>query len=254
MELPHIEAFYREMKSQGFGLITVTQDAGSEVLKMVDYNGITHPIVCGAKQVFEKYHAYDGKHYLIGSDGKILAAFSKLGISIPIIERELAKHGITRATTKISAKTTIAVPGLKVAPVPQKPPVVWSAPVAPVAGAAGSKLSVNLSVAIAPGWYIYALSQKPGGPTPLEITMPANQPFKLAGPIVEPKPEVKFDAGFGMEVLQLKLGGQFAMPVTVGKAPPGKRTIVVEARYQACNASICLPAKTDRVEIPIVIK
>ena len=250
-----MEAFYREMKSQGFGLITVTQDAGSEVLKMVDYNDITHPIVCGAKDVFTKYHAYDGKHYLIGSDGKILAAFSKLGISIPIIERELAKHGIKRASTKIPSRAATG-PALKIASIQQKAkdPVIWSGPKAPVSGAAGAKLPVSIGVTIAPGWYIYALSQKPGGPTPLTITVPADQPFRLAGPVTEPKPEVKFDAGFGMEVLQLKGDGQFALPLTVAKTTPGKRTIVVEARYQACNANLCLPAKTDRIEIPVVLK
>ena len=99
MELPHVEKFYREMKSKGFGLITVTSDQAPEVLKMVDYNGITHLIVSDTAnpatgKVYEKYHAYDGKHYLIGSDGTILAAFSKIGISLPILRKELAKHGI----------------------------------------------------------------------------------------------------------------------------------------------------------------
>ena len=154
-----------------------------------------------------------------------------------------------------AAPVRAAVPGLKVAAPPQKDPVVWSAPATPVTGAVANKqFSVNMTVTIAPGWYIYALSQKPGGPTPLEITVPANQPFKLAGSITEPKPEVKFDPSFGMEVHHLKAGGAFVLPVTVLKAPPGKRMMVVEARYQACNSNICLPAKTDRVEIPVVFK
>ena len=99
MELPHAEALHRELNSQGFALLTVTQDPGSEVLKMVEYNGITHSIVSDNADpvngnVYKKYHAYDGKHYLIGSDGTILAAFSKLGVSIPILKKELAKYGI----------------------------------------------------------------------------------------------------------------------------------------------------------------
>ncbi len=99
MELPHVEKFYREFKSKGFGLITVTSDKAPDVLKMVEHNGITHPIVSDSEDpqsgsVYEKYHAYDGKHYLIGPDGTILAAFSKLGISLPVLKRELAKHGI----------------------------------------------------------------------------------------------------------------------------------------------------------------
>ena len=99
MELPHVEKFYRETRSKGFGLLTVTSDKAPEVLKMVEYNAITHPIVSDTAdpatgKVYEKYRAYDGKHYLIASDGTILAAFSKIGISLPILKRELAKHGI----------------------------------------------------------------------------------------------------------------------------------------------------------------
>jgi phosphoglycolate phosphatase-like HAD superfamily hydrolase len=100
VELPHVEKFYREMKSKGFGLITVTSDPAPEVLKMVEYNGITHPIVCdtavypATSKVYDQYHAYDGKHYLIGSDGTILAAFSKIGISLPVLKAELAKHAV----------------------------------------------------------------------------------------------------------------------------------------------------------------
>jgi peroxiredoxin len=100
VELPHVEKLFRDFKPKGFGLITVTSDKAPDVLKMVEYNGITHPIVSDtadpqAGKVYEKYHAYDGKHYLIGPDGTILAAFSKLDVSLPVLKRELAKHGIS---------------------------------------------------------------------------------------------------------------------------------------------------------------
>ncbi len=103
MELPHVEKFYREMKGKGFGLVTMTADAAADVRKVVEYNGITHPIVPdaggqAADTVYSKYHAYDGKHYLIASDGTILATFSKIGISLPGLRRELAKHGIVTST------------------------------------------------------------------------------------------------------------------------------------------------------------
>ena len=146
------------------------------------------------------------------------------------------------------------------APAPQsaastaKQPVVWSGPAAPVTAASGSKASVSIAATIAPGWHIYALSQAAGGPTPLEITMPASQPFKMAGQIVSSKPEVKFDAGFGMNVDLLTGRAEFALPVTVSKTAPGKQSMVVEARYQACNANLCLPARTDRIDVPVVIK
>lgn len=103
MELPHVEKLYGELKSQGFALLTITRDSAASVVQMVEYNGITHPIVSDTDdpdsgKVFEKYHAYDGKHYLIDSEGTILAVFSKLGVSVPILRRELAKHGIPVAS------------------------------------------------------------------------------------------------------------------------------------------------------------
>ena len=253
MELPHVEALHRELKDQGFSLLTVTKDSAADVLKMVEYNGITHPIVSDTDKVFEKYHAYDGKHYLIAGDGTILAAFSKLGISIPILRRELEKHGIRSSSSRATAPAQSAAPATT-GQAPAKQPVVWSAPAAAVSGTASGKFSVSAAVTIAPGWYIYAQSQAPGGPLPLAITLPANQPFTLAGTIAAPKPDVKFDPGFGMEVHQHRTGGAFVLPVTAAAASPGRRTIIVEARYQACNSTVCLPAKTDRIEIPVVIK
>jgi hypothetical protein len=100
VELPHVEKFYQERKAQGFGLVTLTADSVADVLKVVEYNAITHPMVPdaggpGTDTVYSNYHAYDGKHYLIASDGTIVATFSKVGISLPILERELAKRGIS---------------------------------------------------------------------------------------------------------------------------------------------------------------
>jgi hypothetical protein len=255
VELPHAESLYRELKDQGLALVTVTQDAGASVLKMVTYNGITHPIVSDTAKVYENYHAYDGKHYLIGPDGTILAAFSKLGVSIPILKRELAKHGVAPASAPGAAVPRVmlaqaARPGTVGAP----PPVVWSGPVAALTATAGSKLPVNITAAIGSGWHIYALTQAAGGPTPLKISMPDTQPFKLAGTIVSSKPEVIFDPGFGIDVHHLKGRAEFTLPVVVSKAAPGRRTMAIEARYQACNATLCLPAKTDRLEVPVVIK
>ena len=103
MELPHIEKLYRQLKEAGFGLITVTHDSSSSVARMVQYNGITHPIVSdveSAAQVFERYRAYDGKHYLIDSTGTIVKAYSKLGISIPILKQDLMRFGVDTVAAK----------------------------------------------------------------------------------------------------------------------------------------------------------
>lgn len=99
VELPHLEKLYREFKDKGFMVVTITHDSASSVRRMVDYNGITHPILIETAdpvkgQAYEKYGAYDGKHYFINSEGRITAVYSKVGISIPLIRQELAKLGI----------------------------------------------------------------------------------------------------------------------------------------------------------------
>jgi cytochrome c biogenesis DsbD-like protein len=246
--------FYRELRPQGFGLLTVTQDPAVDVIKMVEYNGITHPIVSDSKvpateSVYAKYHAYDGKHYLIRSDGTIVATFSKLGISLPVLRKELAKHGIGPSTSAAPPKVTPA-PGA----VSRAEPVTWKLSAAPAAPAPGATLSVALAATIAPGWRIYAMNQGGGGPTPLEIRLGAG-PFRLARAVTFSPPEVKFDPNFGADVSLHQERAEFVLPVTVAAGTKaGRQSIVVEARYQACNATICLPPQTDTVRLPITIK
>jgi hypothetical protein len=254
VELPHAEKLYRELKSQGFALLTVTSDPAPEVLKMVEHHGITHPIVSDSKDpatglVFEKYHAYDGKHYLIGSNGKILAVFSKLGVSIPILRRELARHGIGSADGPAVMSPTPAA-----APQDGGLPVVWKATPAASSLRAGGTVRVTLSVAIATGWHIYAMTQGPGGPTPLGIEVPKGQPFTLAGKIQAPPPDVTFDQNFRIDVAQHEGSARFVLPVAVApSAAAGKTSMSVSARYQACNASICLPPETVTLRVPVTI-
>ena len=255
MELPHIEKLYRELKSAGFGLVTVTNDPAPDVLKMVEHHQITHPIVSDTKdpktgQVFAKYNAYDGKHYLIGNDGKILVAFSKLGISIPILMRELAKHGIVSNVSDATSATPPAAASAQVA----SGPVAWAASAKPASSRPGGKLSVTLSATLDPGWHMYAITQGAGGPVPLRLVVPKTQPFALAGKIQSQAPTVKFDQNFGIDVEQHEENVQFVLPVSVAAgAAAGKRTLAVEASYQVCKATICLPPETIRLKVPVTI-
>jgi hypothetical protein len=241
---------YRELKNQGFALLTVTEDPAADVLKMVEYNGITHPIVSDTKDaatgnVYDKYHAYDGKHYIIGSDGTILATFSKLGVSLPILRKALAKYGVE------------SVDGSRVEAPPDQAPryhVVWTGTSTPTAISPGAKLFVTLTATMDQGWHIYAITQRSGGPMPLRLLVAEGQLFMLAGDIKSPAPEVKFDPNFGIEVQTLDSRAEFVLPIAVtAGAAAGKHTLRVEARYQACNASICLPIQTDTVDLPVTV-
>jgi thiol:disulfide interchange protein DsbD len=223
---------------------------------MVEYNGITHPIVSDTKDpatgdVYRKYHAYDGKHYLIRGDGTIVAAFSKLGVSVPVWRRELAKYGIGPAASAASQKTTAATTP---PPASKEGPVTWKLSAASTTLTSGATSSVTLAATIAPGWHIYAMKQSAGGPPPLEIDL-APGAFRLARALTASKPEDKFDPGLGAFVSLYEEHAEFVLPVTTSAGTkPGAQSVVVDARYQACNASICLPLRTDTVRLPVTIK
>lgn len=108
VEMPHIEQLYRELKDRGLAVITVTFDDMESVRRLVEHNGVTHPILSDPSgildesgfgyesmpQVYQNYNAYDGKHYFIDPQGRIAGAVSKYGVSIPMIREELKKFGI----------------------------------------------------------------------------------------------------------------------------------------------------------------
>jgi tetratricopeptide (TPR) repeat protein len=98
----------------------------------------------------------------------------------------------------------------------------------------------HISMQLADGYHVYSLSQAVGGPTAMVISVPANQPFQLAGPIVGPEPEKVFDPNFGMETEHHVGAANFAVPIQVtSDAPAGQHSLVLEVLYQLCNEHIC---------------
>ena len=132
-------------------------------------------------------------------------------------------------------------------------PVKWTA--TQVASAVpGGKASVKLSATIDEGWHIYSVTQGPGGPIPTKITVPAGQPIALDGTIKAAPPEVKFDENFGINVETYEKGAEFTVPVRVAKtAKAGTKHVQINTRYQVCNATTCLPPKTEKLTAALKI-
>jgi DsbC/DsbD-like thiol-disulfide interchange protein len=88
------------------------------------------------------------------------------------------------------------------------------------------------------------LKLDPGGPIPTAITVPADQPFALAGDVVEPLPKSVFEPNFN-QVLDYHVDKvTFTVPLkAAAAAPAGKQTVRVAASYQTCNDRLCLPAR-----------
>lgn len=123
-------------------------------------------------------------------------------------------------------------------------PVTWIATAAFPDGRTGT---VTLDATIESGWHVYSVSQPAGGPIPTRITLPPDQGIGASGAVrASPPPRTQFDSAFTMNVEEHEGHAQFALPVSVA-ASGVPSTVRVNVRYQACNASFCLPPQTARL-------
>jgi cytochrome c biogenesis DsbD-like protein len=133
-------------------------------------------------------------------------------------------------------------------------PVKWSV----VGGSApreilsGRTVPLTVQANIATGWHIYALTQKPGGPIPLQLQLLGAADVLVRGVIRAPKPDRIFDKNFGIETELYEGNPRFTIPVGVrGRALAGLRRFQVAARYQVCSATLCLPPRTDKLNVAL---
>lgn len=133
-------------------------------------------------------------------------------------------------------------------------PIAWSAPSAAATGTAGAPLDVEVSARIDEGWHLYSLTQAPP-PDPTVISVAAGQPFALSGAAEGPIPEKGFDEAVGVDTEFYTDAVTFRLPLTVEKsAKPGDHTLIVTARWQACNGNLCLRPQTTTIEVPVQIQ
>jgi len=120
--------------------------------------------------------------------------------------------------------------------------------------ASGRTVPLTLRADIAKGWHIYSLTQKPGGPIPLRIDLLGAADVVIRGVIRAPQPERIFDKNFGIETELYSGSPTFTIPVGVpGRSLTGLRKFHVAARYQVCSETLCLPARTDKLDVALRI-
>jgi DsbC/DsbD-like thiol-disulfide interchange protein len=116
----------------------------------------------------------------------------------------------------------------------------------------GRTVPLTLQADIAKGWHIYSLTQKPGGPIPLRLELVGAADVVVRGVIKAPQPERTFDKNFGIETEVYSGRPRFTIPVGVaGRSLSGLRKFQVAARYQVCSTTLCLPARTDRLDVAL---
>ena len=77
-------------------------------------------------------------------------------------------------------------------------PVSLSITVTPNSVSAGGNGTAKVTANISGGWYIYSITQAPGGPNPTRVSLATGGPFQM-GAVSGPKPKVKFGENFKME-------------------------------------------------------
>lgn len=120
--------------------------------------------------------------------------------------------------------------------------------------AQGEKMSLHLSAKIKDGWHVYALSQAPGGPTPLTVQLAEGSILEPNGAAVSSLPKVVYDKNFEMETRLHEHSIEITLPVKVKQsAASGSQVAVIDVRFQTCNEQNCLPPATVHPSVNLVV-
>jgi thiol:disulfide interchange protein DsbD len=126
----------------------------------------------------------------------------------------------------------------------QERPVTWrlSSP-----RAARGALIARLDATIADGWYLYSLTEPPGGPVQTTISV-LGDALRLREAPAAPDPERRPDRNFNIISEVYTDSVQFAL--TLEHARPARdvpQPFAVAVRFQTCTNHYCLPPRTDTV-------
>ncbi len=99
------------------------------------------------------------------------------------------------------------------------------------------------------GWHIYSQHVEEGGPIKTSFTFTPSGDFTLVGQTAEPKPKVKHEEVFKMDVGYFDKEVVFQQKVKLKK---GQTTVKGAVEYMACDAERCLPP--DEVTFAVAVK
>lgn len=167
---------------------------------------------------------------------------------LPATNRPLPRIGASEAAAPIAAVGGTSVLSIR--------PVRWSVVPrsSPLRVTPGRTVPLLIQATIAKGWHIYSLTQKPGGPIPLSIKLVDAADVIVRGVIKAPQPERTFDKNFGIETELYSGNTRFTIPVGVpGRSLSGFRKFQVAVRYQVCSETLCLPVRTEKLPVVVLI-
>lgn len=108
---------------------------------------------------------------------------------------------------------------------------------------------VYVKATIQNGWHIYSQNIKDGGPIATSFNFAKAADYALVGKTAEPKPKMKHEEVFKMDVGYFTNEVIFQQKVSLKK---GTVTVKGTVEWQACDASQCLPP--DEYSFAVTVK
>ncbi len=111
---------------------------------------------------------------------------------------------------------------------------------------AGEKFFIQLDFDFEKGWYIYDIIDQIGpeglGPQKTEISLTPKNYLKIEGKVKTPKPKVKYDSAFYIDIRTFSGKFSFLVPVVALKDIDfNNEKLFVEIYVQQCKDNLCLP-------------
>lgn len=107
---------------------------------------------------------------------------------------------------------------------------------------------VFIKATIDPGWHLYSQTVAEGGPVKTTFTFAPAAAYTLNGATQEPKPVVRMEPAFNMNVAFFEKSVIFQQKVKVKKFPVAVKGSV---EYMTCNDEKCLPPDTQNFNVTI---
>ena len=111
-----------------------------------------------------------------------------------------------------------------------------------------TEATIYLKAIIEDGWHLYSMYLPDGGPVKTSFTFAPAKTYKLSGKTIEPKPIVRFEPNFNMNVAYFEKSVIFQQKVKL----TGKTAIVKgNLEFMVCDDSQCLPPERINFSIPV---
>lgn len=111
-----------------------------------------------------------------------------------------------------------------------------------------TEATLYIKAIIEDGWHIYSQHMGDGGPVKTAFKFTPAKGYALSGKTVEPKPIVKFEKAFDMNVSYFEKTVVFQQKIKLSAAAV---TVKGTVDFMVCNDTQCLPPETVDFSIPV---